>query len=387
MTEQAGGETGSGARLFWTCAAAAVLLHTLLALIPPLIRGGADLLPHLRLMQQMAEDPDLRTVYAPAYHAIGALLSLVIGLGAVPKLFAFASVLAMIAGFRAFQRAAGLPDASAALFVLFPYSFALSWCLPKVEAAGCALVFVGLACLVRRRYAATAALLAVTFLFHTASALLYGLAGGVLSLARRDLKGLAALAAGSVAAAPLFALHLADGCTPAEAFLLSQADYLRDRQMTPLPFLDRILVLANPVMLVLGALGARPLWQRNRALAITCAVVAVFYLNELWLAPFEKRTSLNLMRGLSTLAFPVSVAAGVALQELTSRWQRWILAGCALWAAVAVFSVVPSSCHVHEFALAELQGLEVSRCQFSWRGPAIRRPGRPPAPADDPRPG
>ena len=108
---------GPGDRLFQLSAAAALCLHAALLLRPGL-EGGADLLPHLRLMQQMAEAPGLRSVYPPAYHAFGAVWFAWLGAEAAVKLLAFASVAGLIAGFRAFQRAAGLPAESAAVFAL-----------------------------------------------------------------------------------------------------------------------------------------------------------------------------------------------------------------------------------------------------------------------------
>jgi hypothetical protein len=328
--------------------------------------------PHLRLIQQMAEAPDLRTVYAPGFHLVGALLASAVGLAAVPKLFGLLCILALLAGFRFFQRAAGLPDVSAALFALFPYSFTFSWCLPKVEAMGCGLAFVGLGLLVRRHYVGTAALLALTFLFHTASGFLFGITGGVLALADRNARGLLALAAGSLAAAPLFVVHVADGCSLAEAFLFSRQDYLRAHAAwSSFQVLDRIAILANPLLLGLGVWGGPALWRRNRSLALACAALTLLSLNELWLAPLETRTSLDLQRGLSALAFPICIAAGLAL-EGRRRWRGWVLALCALWALGSALVVVPNSCHTREVRLEELQDLEVARCRFRWSGPHVR---------------
>ena len=272
MHEHRPANQGADSRVFWACAGFALAIHLTLLASPPTIRGGADMLPHLRLIQQMAESPDLRNVYAPGFHVVGALLSGVVGLAAVPKLFGLVAVLTLLGGFRFFQRSARLPDASSALFALFPFGFTFSWCLPRVEALGFGLAFIGLGLLVRKRYVATAALLVVTFVFHTASALFFGIAGGLLALTARDAKGIGALAAGTLGAAPLFAAHVADGCTFAEAFLFSQNDYLRARSAwSSLPMLDQIVVLANPVLVWLAAWGA----------------LTVLYLNELWLSPLE----------------------------------------------------------------------------------------------------
>ena len=207
-----------------------------------------------------------------------------------------------------FQRAAGLPEAAAALFAWAPYSFALSWCLPKVEAAGYGLAFAGLGLLLRRRSRAVALALAATFLVHTAAALFFGLCGGVLALAKRDREGLLALAVGCLLASPLLAAHLAVGCTPAQALLFSPGDYLRSAAgWSGLAVWDRVLVLSGPIAVACAALGAARLWREHRAVAIAAGVVVMLYANELWLAPLGLHTTLNLMRGLTIFAAPISL--------------------------------------------------------------------------------
>ena len=130
---------------------------------------------------------------------------------------------------------------------------------------------------------------------------------------------------------------------------------------------------AGPIALSLAALGAPALWRTRRPLAVLCGVLALVYLNELWLAPFGQRVSLDLMRGLSVLALPVAVAGGLALSA-RPKLAPWLLAACSLWTASAAVWAVPRSCQVRPVALEELRDLEVSRCTFTWRGPAIRRP-------------
>jgi hypothetical protein len=321
----------------------------------------------------MGEAPGLRTVYAPAYHVHGALLNPLLGLASYPRAFALLAAACWIAGFRFFQRASRLPDASAALFALSPYGFALTWCVPKVEMVGYALAFVGLGLLARRRYVLLALSLAATFLLHTASAIFLGLAGGIFALASRDVRGLLALAAGSFGFLPLLGAHVAAGCSPAQALMLSENDYLRaSAAWSSFGAWDVILVLANPFALGLGALGARALWRTDRPLAVLCGVLVLVYLNELWLSPFETRTSLDLLRGLSVLAVPTAAAAGVALRA-RPRALRWMLGLCAVWSLAAVLLVVPRSCHVRAVDLDELRGLRVARCSFRWQGPGVRR--------------
>jgi hypothetical protein len=362
-------EAPAAVSAFWLCAAAAMLLHALLLFGNPALHGGADLPAHLRLIQLMGEEPALRNVYAPAYHVLGALAAPVVGLANYPKLFGLLSAAGLIASFRFFQRCAGIPVESAALYALFPYSFALSWCLPKVELAGYALALVGLGLLIRRRYLGVALVVVASFTVHTASALFLGIAGGVLALARADRWGLVALALGAVGALPLLAVHVVDGCTLSQALLLSRGDYLRAIvDGSTLGLLDVILVLASPVALALAALGAGPLWRRDRPLAMTCAALAFLYLNELWLTPLEARTTLNLVRGLSVLAIPVSVSGGLALAEWP-RLMPWLLSLCLLWAGASAFLVVPRSCYVRAVEIAEVSDLRVARCMFRWKLP------------------
>jgi hypothetical protein len=342
--------TDRGKRLFRFSAAGALAIHAALLLGVDGIQGGADLRPHLRLIQLMGEAPAVRSVYAPAYHGLGGLLATWIGLGAYAKLFAFAAAAALIAGFRSFQRSARLPDLAAALFAWSPYAFALTWCARLLE----------------RRYAALALALAGTFLVHTAAALFLGLAGGVLALTRRDGRALLALAAGSVAAAPLFASHLAAGCSLAQAFLFSSGDYLRQAGASTSPAMwDRIAVLCGPIAVGAAVVGAPSLWRRDRRLAALCAVVVALYLNELWLAPFGAATTLNLLRGLTLLAFATAVCGGGALAD-RPRIAVPALCACALFSAAAAWTVVPRACFVTSFTSAEVSNTAVDRCTFRW---------------------
>jgi len=362
----------AGRLWFWGSATAALALHALLLFGGEGLHGGGDLGPHLRLIQRMGDAPALRNVYPPAYHALGALLAPWVGLALFPKLFALASAAALIGGFRTFQRAAGLPDAAAAIFAWAPYTFALSWCLPKIEVAGYALALAALGQLSRRRYPALALLVVATFAVHTAAALFLGLCGGVMALAQRDRRALLALAAGTLAATPLFAAHLAAGCTLAQALLFSHGDYLRtaDRPGS-LANWASLLALASPVALGAALFGAPALWRERRPVALTCGVVVALYLNELWLAPFGARTTLDLMRGLTVLAVPVSIAAGIGLAK-HPRWAAAVIAACAVWAIGVAALVVPGSCSVRPIDLAGVEALSVDRCTFRWKAPRGR---------------
>lgn len=114
---------------------------------------------------------------------------------------------------------------------------------------------------------------------------------------------------------------------------------------------------------------------RNRSAAIACAVLAILYLNELWLAPFGVRTTLDLLRGLSVLAIPVAAAAGILLAR-DRRIAVAAVAGSAIIAAAATLWVVPETCVSKPVDLATVSTLSVDRCQFRWRraSPRATRP-------------
>jgi hypothetical protein len=371
----------TGTALFRASAATSLTFHALLLLWTDGLQGGGDMKPHLRLIQYMAEDPSLNSVYPPAYHALGALVAPLSGLAVFPEWFAWCAAAALIAAFRFFQRAAGLPDVSAALFAWAPYGFALTRCLPKVEVAGYALAFAALGFLIQRRYAALGAALAATFLVHTAAALFLGLCAGSLALALRDARALLALAVGSLIAAPLPLAHVAAGCSPAQALLFSHGDYLRAApRMHNLLHWDRVVVLANPIALVAAVPGVPLLWRRHRPIAVLCAVVTALYLNEIWLAPFGARTTLDLLRGLTIFAFPVTATAGITLAQRPAA-AAVAVAGSAGLAVLAALLVVPAACVSKPIEMAEIQGLEVDRCSFRWR---VRHPHPvPPRPQRD----
>lgn len=371
-------EATARARLFWWSAAGALALHAVVLFATGPLHGGGDLDPHLRLIELMAEAPGLRSTYPPAYHAAGALLSPLVSESDFPKWFGLASAVGLIAGFRFFQRAAGLPDACSALFAWAPYAFALSWCLPKIEAAGYAVGFAALGLLLQGRYALLAGALAATFWIHTATALFLGLCGGVLALLRRDRRALLALAMGTLGGLPLFLAHLAAGCTAAQSLLFSPGDYLRSAaRASSADHSLRIAALAGPIAVVAAISGARSLWRQDRAVTGLCALVVALYLNELWLSPFGVGTTLNLQRGLTVLAFPVAVAGGVALSG-SARLAAAVVAASAVWAIGAAYWAVPGSCWVKPIEMSAIGSLSVDRCMFRWRGPGPRPSGGAP---------
>lgn len=357
----------------------ALLLHALLLFGREGIWGGGDLVPHLRLIQTVGASPGLYNTYAPGYHWLGALLAPALGLELYTRLFGLGAALLLIAGFRSFQRAAQLPDASTALFALTPFLLSFSWCVPRVEAAGYGLLLFGLACVLRGRHVALALLLAACFYVHTAAALLFGLSAGLLALVRRDVRSLAALALGALGAAPLVAAHLRAGCTFAQALLFAPGGYARSLQEPLLPEnWPWLAPLAGPVALVAAALGAKALWRASRPLAVFAVALVALWGTNFWLAPFDVRTLVTPLRGLSVLAIPVAMSAGVWCAARPGREALW-LALAAAFATAASLLVVPQACFVRPILLSELDGVHVERCEFLWRAaPAAAAAGATP---------
>lgn len=356
-------------RPFAASAAAALALHATLLFANSGLAGGADLGPHLRLIQQMAEKPGIHNVYPPALHVFGALFGF-FGPSLAVEFFSLGAVALLLLGFRAFQRASGLPEICSALFAWAPYGFALSWCLPKVEAAGYGLAFAGLAALLRQRPLAAALALGAAFHVHTAAALFLGLCGGITCLERRDPRGLVALAGGTLLALPLVGSHLAAGCSLAQALLFSEGDYLRrGGAWNSLDHGATIALLAGPLAIAVGAAGLRPLWRHHRSAAWLALVVSVLCTNELWLAPFGVQTTLNLLRGLTLLAFPIAAAAGVAVARSPRRGLA-LLALCITTGLLTTRYVLPDSCHRVPVDFERVDRMVVDRCTFRW---AFRR--------------
>jgi len=346
--------------LFYGCAALALLLHLALIFGRSGLWGGGDLIPHLRLIQTTNLHALLHNTYAPAYHVLGALATRFVDLALYPKFAALLAAVLLIAGFRFFQRAAALPSSCSAIFCLTPFALSLSWCTPRIEVAGYGLLLFGLGFQLRGRRVALAILLAVTLYTHTASALLFGITAGVLALARRDKRDLMALAVGSLAALPLLAAHLSAGCSIPEAFLFAHGGYAR-AMTEPLfpPNWPWILPLAGPAGVLAAGLGARQTWLEHRAIGILCAAL-------LWLAPFELRTLVTLLRGLSLLAIPIAIAAGVFAARTPKHAVATIGATVAFAIAASVW-IVPKACYVRAIDLAEIEAIAVDRCQFVWR--------------------
>lgn len=347
--------------------AGALTLHAWLLATSDGIVGGGDLKPHLRLIQQMAESPGLRNVYAPAYHGIGAAFTQLFPLDVYPKLFAWLSMATLVAAFYRFQRALALPDMATVLFAWSPYHFALTTCLPKIEVAGYAICLLGLSFLFERRPRALALALTAAFWVHTSSALVLGYAAGVIALARRDTQSISALAVGTLLAAPLPLTHVLAGCSFPEALLFSHGDYLRSAiRENPLASIRHIALLANPIALVAAILGTKALVQYHRSLAVGCFAMVLLYTNELWLAPFNIRTTLDLTRGLTLLSIPLSLAGGLALGAHPRNAFAAVIGSIAL-AGTAIAWAIPTTCVSKPVDIATIDALSVDRCQFRWR--------------------
>jgi hypothetical protein len=220
---------------------------------------------------------------------------------------------------------------------------------------------------------------------HTAAALVFGFAAGVFALARRDLRALVALGAGSLASLPLFAAHLAADCTLAQALLFSSTGYLAKGGALEARDALGLLVLASPLALCAAAAGGLALWRRSLPLGAMALALVFFYLNDLWLLPFGARTAGGLHRGMSVLTIPVAIAAGVAAGAWRPRWRHAFLSCLVLWSAGAALWVVPSSCFVRPIDVAEAHTTAVHRCEFAWRRGGAQRRIRPGLPGARPR--
>ena len=87
--------------------------------------------------------------------------------------------------------------------------------------------------------------------------------------------------------------------------------------------------------------------------------------------PFGARTTLNLLRGLTVLAFPVAAAAGVFLAD-RPRAARAVLVASAVWALGCAWLALPGSCHREPVDWVQQDRLVVDRCTFRWAVTAPR---------------
>ena len=101
-------------------------------------------------------------------------------------------------------------------------------------------------------------------------------------------------------------------------------------------------------------------------MALVCGLIVALYLNELWLAPFGVRTTLDALRALTILAIPVAAAAGLAVHGSRAR-SLGLLAASAALAIATTFTVVPVACVSKPIDVAEIERFDVDRCMFRWR--------------------
>ena len=170
---------------------------------------------------------------------------------------------------------------------------------------------------------------------------------------------------------PLFAAHWMAGCSPAEALLFSRGDYLRSGAgWSSLPMLPRIAALAGPLTVVCALFGARRLWEQHRPVAWLALTATLLWANELWLLPLGSRTTLNLLRGLTVLAFAIAAGAGVFLEH-RPRAARAIIVASAIWALGCAALALPGSCYREPVDWEQQQHLIVDRCTFRWASTAL----------------
>jgi hypothetical protein len=186
----------------------------------------------------------------------------------------------------------------------------------------------------------------------------------------------------------LWIAHLGAGCSFAQALLFAPGGYARSlvEELLP-PQWPWLAPLANPVALLAAVPGARATWQRSRPLGWLAAALLALWATNFWLAPFGIRTLVTPLRGLSVLAIPVALCAGVWGAERARR-EAVLLGLSAIFAVVSLPLVVPHACYVRRIALAEIEGVHVNRCEFLWRAAprAAAAPGSSGAAVRPPRP-
>ena len=101
-------------------------------------------------------------------------------------------------------------------------------------------------------------------------------------------------------------------------------------------------------------------------MAIVALVVVLLCTNELWLGLLGVGSTLNLLRGLTILAFPLAAAAGVFVAGLSPRAGAGVVAACALLAVASSAVALPGSCHRVAVDAERLPALELDRCTFRW---------------------
>jgi len=82
--------------------------------------------------------------------------------------------------------------------------------------------------------------------------------------------------------------------------------------------------------------------------------------------PFEIRTLVTLLRGLTMLSIPVALAAGVFAAR-SPRHTRWVVALAVGAALLAVPTAIPNACFTRRIDPLQAADVTVERCVFVWQ--------------------
>jgi hypothetical protein len=211
-----------------------------------------------------------------------------------------------------------------------------------------------------------AGLLCMSFYVHSAGTLTFGAIAGTLAVVRRDATGLAALAAGTLGAAPLVASHLDAGCSVRQAFLMSYSGYLPSNSYDALADLKTAAPLCGPLLVGLAIVGGREVWHRYRDLVLPCAVLAVLYLQPVWMPLLTGTSGTGFYRGLSLLILPTAVGAGVFLEH-RPRLRVAAVGSSVVWLLASASVFVPDSCYTRPIDVGAVDRIVVERCEYAWR--------------------
>lgn len=331
--------------------------------------GGEDLVPHLWLIDNVWNGAS--NVYAPAYRWVGALAVPVLGFTLYVKLFALGSGVLSLIGLGRLASVVGSRKWSLWAYVLFPYSYCLVVCVPKVELAALGPMYWGLALAVERKPLRACTLLVLTFYIHTATAIAFGGALVVVSVRRWTGRQCAvAMLAVASGICPLLAAHLCAGCSVRESLLFARGGYeygggaiLNDLVLS--------LALASPPLLVLAAISFGRRLPGSSDLSLVLGYFFALYLGGLAVSLAGFEGPFSPVRGLTLLLGPVSILAGSELASFSAR-RRLFTAIALVWLVVAATYFIPGSCWTRPVDPSERQGVRVERCRFIWSSHVVR---------------
>ena len=336
-----------------------------------LIAGG-DMYVHLRLIELSFSSFDIRNVYAPLYHILGAFLAPILGLSIYVKLFALTTALSLMLSFDFFRRSANLPVECSYFFFLNPYLIYCSYQPPKIELLGYTFMFLSLAHLFRRQYAWLAVSIAFGFWAHTAAALFSLMCLGILSVFDRNWKGLFAGAFGFLLVTPLISVHLQDGCELIDAlFFFTIKAYKGETYSPSLEELVTILFLLNPLVFLYTLFGVQTTWQHSRAITMLGAALIGIYLHPLliWVLNSSKvGDAIDLQRGISALYLPLSVFSGMLFATRRNIWGRAALCSQALLSVILpiIFLSGWITIYIYTIDFDMLDRIKPHRCSLVW---------------------